>query len=157
MKHIKSYENIFTNVFKKCKKLPTEITKFGNMLAKFVSKNINDEYGAFYDITEYNTDNMPISSIMIDTHDIFIPFRFISLYYNDITELMMLSFISKDDFLELKEYLISILDNEKYKQHLKNNEPSEIYFIEKDKIKELMVDINQTDYDLFLSTKKYNL
>lgn len=159
MKYIKNFEII--SLFKKRKKLPPVIYKLGKHVRDFIKYNKGENDISDIDIAinkPDNKDNMQILSIYVDTNDTFYQqFRYISLYYNEYYKTLLFSFISKYDYVYIKEYIMSVLDSEKYIIKDKKNIPDNSYFIEFDKIEDLIKDINQSDYELFLLTKKYNL
>jgi len=161
MRHIKTYENKITDLFKKKKKLPVEVFKLAEKIVSFINNNIPNNYTVEYSIQDSNKnkENMPILNLVINLHDLGGYGRFISLYYNEISELMMFSFIQdKRILINIEEFLNNIMEL----HYSKIKTPVEIashkaYFIELNSIKDIISDINQEDFDFFIETKKYNL
>jgi len=160
MKYISTYENILTNLFKKKETLPKEVIDFGESLMKFIEKNINNkEWDVFTNMPHKNKYNK--ISIFIDPYDMDDAAEIVELFYNVENSRILYCFIPKLNFLDdIKNYLkyiikqIKIGDLHTAGSYAKNEDR---FFIPVDKIDYIIKKLNDEEFELFKTSRKFNI
>jgi len=157
MKHIKTFENAFTDIFKKRKKLPHEVINFGDVLTKFIEKNIDMEWDVYSNTYESsNKKYYDVVRIFIDPHDIDDAAEVLELHYNYDRNSILYCYHPIMNFMEdIKDYLGNIVKNSSIEDV--SSAGDNRYWIPLDKLPEIINKINSSDFDYYKSTKKFNI
>ena len=157
MKYIKTFENNFTDIFKKRKKLPTEVINFGNVLTKTIEKAIGDDFDVYSNVYGINNKKYyDIMSIFVDTTDDFYAEEVVELHYNDNRKSILYCYHQKINFMKnIQNFLSYIIRNSSDEDVSVMNDNR--YWIPLDKLPEIINKINDTNFELFKISNKFNI
>ena len=157
MKYIKSFENNFTDIFKKRKKLPLEVINFGEILTKKIEKAIDNDWDVYSNIYGINNKKYyDIISIFVDPHDLDEAAEVVELHYNFSRNAILYCYHPKMNFMEnIQNFLSDIIRNSSCEDISVKNDNR--YWIPLDKLPEIINKINDTNFELFKTSNKFNL